>query len=146
MTGFFRHWELKVAALALSTALWVFVTTSEKGEIVLSTPVELEALPPGLEIVGERPESVDVQLHGLRALLGRLSPEQVRARVSLAGVSPGEVVLRLLPEQIVVPPGITVVRVSPSRVRLLIGSRRSSRLDVVPQWGSAPAPPAGSRI
>jgi len=120
MIALFRHWELKGAALVLATALWVFVTTSEKGEVVLSAPVELDALPPGLEVVGERPESVDVQLHGLRALLARLRPEQVRARVSLAGVRPGEVVLRLLPEHIVVPPGITVLRVSPSRVRLVV--------------------------
>lgn len=126
MTWLYRNWELKVAALALAASLWVFVTTSEKGEIVLSAPVELDALPPGLQVAGERPESVDVQLHGLRAVLGRLGPEHVRARVSLAGVRPGEVVLRLLPEQIVVPAGVTVLRVSPSRVRLVIEPARSS--------------------
>lgn len=133
MIALFRHWELKGAALVLATALWVFVTTSEKGEVVLSAPVELDALPPGLEVVGERPERVDVQLHGLRALLARLGPGQVSARVSLAGARPGEVVLRLLPEHIVVPPGITVLRVSPSRVRLVVRPSGSSRLEGVPE-------------
>lgn len=127
MSAVFRNWELKAAALALAAALWVFVTTSEQAEIVLSAPVELDAVPPGLQVVGERPDSVDVQLRGLRAVLGRLGPERVRARVSLAGVRPGEVVLRLLPEQIVVPAGVTVLRVSPSRVRLMIEAGRSSR-------------------
>jgi hypothetical protein len=127
MNGLLRDWELKLAALGLAMALWVFVTTSEKGEVVLAARVELDALPPGLQVVGERPDSVDVQLHGLRAVLGRLGPEQVRARVSLAGVRPGEVFLRLLPEQIVVPAGVTVLRVSPSRVRLVVESVRSSR-------------------
>jgi hypothetical protein len=33
--------------------------------------------------------------------------------------------MRVLPEQITVPAGITVVRVNPSRVRLVLGSPRS---------------------
>lgn len=133
MTALLQHWQLKVAALAVATALWVFVTTSEKAEVVVAAPLEIDAVPPGVQVVGERPDSVDVQLHGLRAILGRLGPDQVRARVSLAGVRPGEVVLRVLPEQIVVPAGVTVLRVSPSRVRFVVEASRSSRLTVVPR-------------
>jgi hypothetical protein len=68
---------------------------------------------------------VDVQLHGLRGALSRLGTDRVKARLSLAGAKPGEVTVRVLPEQITVPPGITVVRVNPSRVRLVLGSVRS---------------------
>lgn len=120
-----RHWELKVAALALSSALWVFVMTSEKAEVVLAAPIELDAIPPGLEVSGERPDSVDVQLHGLRAVLARVGPEHVRARVNLAGARPGEIVIRLVPDQITVPSGVTVVRVTPSRLRVTLESRRA---------------------
>ncbi len=139
MTALLQQWQLKVAALGLAMALWVFVTTSEKADVVVAAPVEVDAVPPGVQVVGERPDSVDVQLHGLRAILGRLGPDQVRARVSLAGVRPGEVVLRVLPEQIVVPAGVTVLRVSPPRVRLRVEASRSSRLTVVPRLtGSLP--------
>jgi YbbR-like protein len=122
---FFRHWELKLAALVLSFALWVFVMTSEKAEVVMAAPVELDAIPQGLEVVGDRPDSVDVQLHGLRAVLARVGPEQVRAHVSLAGARPGEVVVRLVPDQISAPTGVTVLRVSPSRVRVMLEPRRA---------------------
>lgn len=122
----FRHWELKLAALVLSLALWLFVMTSEKAELVLSAPVEFDEIPAGLVVAGERPESVDVQLHGLRAVLARLGRDEVRARVSLAGVSPGEVVVRLVPDQIAAPTGITVLRVSPSRLRLTLEPGRAS--------------------
>jgi YbbR-like protein len=121
----FRHWELKLAALVLSFALWVFVMTSEKAEVVMAAPVELDAIPQGLEVVGDRPDSVDVQLHGLRAVLARVGPEQVRAHVSLAGARPGEVVVRLVPDQISAPTGVTVLRVSPSRVRVMLETRRA---------------------
>jgi YbbR-like protein len=120
-----RHWELKLAALALSAALWIFVMTSEKAEVVMAAPVEFDAVPAGIEVTGERPDSVDVQMHGLRAVLARVGPEQVRARVSLAGARPGEMVVRLDPDQISVPSGVTVLRVNPSRLRLTLASRRA---------------------
>lgn len=121
----FRHWELKLAALALAFALWVFVTTSEKADLVLAAAVELDGIPAGLTLVGERPESVDVQLHGLRAILARVGPEHVRARVSLSGAHAGETVVRLVPDQITVPSGVTVVRVNPSRLRVTLEARRA---------------------
>ena len=69
---------------------------------------------------------MDVQLHGLRGSLARLGPDQLRARLSLAGAEPGEVTLRVLPEHITVPPGVTVLRVNPSRIRLTLAAPTSS--------------------
>jgi len=99
--------------------------TSEKADVVVAAPIELDGIPAGLEVKGERPDSVDVQLHGLRVALDRLGTDRVRARLSLAGARAGEVTVRVQPEQIVVPPGVTVIRVNPSRVRLVLGSVRS---------------------
>jgi hypothetical protein len=120
-----HHWELKLLALLVSMVLWAFVMTSEKSDLIIAAPLELDGIPAGLEVLGERPDSVDVQLHGLRGALSRLGTDRVKARLSLAGSRAGEVTLRVLPEQITVPAGITVVRVNPSRVRLVLGSVRS---------------------
>ena len=122
----FRHWELKLAAVVLSVALWLFVMTSEKAEMVLAAPVEFDEIPAGLVVTGEAPESVDVQLHGLRAVLARLGRDEVRARVSLAGVRPGEVVVHLVPDQIAAPSGVTVLRVSPSRLLVTLEPGRAA--------------------
>ncbi len=126
MRALTRHWELKILALGFAVALWLFVMTSEKSDLILSAPIELAGVPPGLVITGEQPESVDVQLHGLRGSLARLAPDQLRARLSLTGAEPGEVTLRVLPEHITVPPGITVLRVNPSRIRLILAAPTSS--------------------
>jgi YbbR-like protein len=101
------------------------VMTSEKADLVLAAAVELDGIPAGLMLVGDRPDSVDVQLHGLRAILARVGPEHVRARVNLAGARPGEVVVRLVPDQIDVPSGVTVLRVSPSRLRVTLEAKRA---------------------
>src|SRR6266496_1070658 len=95
-----RHWELKLLALAFSAGLWVFVMSSEKTNVTLPLPVELEAVPTGLKVTSERPDTVDVQLHGLRFALSRVSPEALRVRVNLAGAKPGELVVGLGPDQI----------------------------------------------
>jgi len=123
------HWELKLLALGFAIALWLFVTTAEKTDVIVSAPIEIDGLPAGALLTGEQPETVDVQLHGLRGSLGRLGPDQLRARLSLAGAEPGEMTLRILPEHIAVPPGITVLRVNPSRIRLVVDMPGRGRHD-----------------
>ncbi len=119
-----RHWELKLLALVFSMALWLFVMTSEKTNAVLPLSIELHSLPAGLVVTGEQPETVEVQVHGLRTALARVSPESMRVRVSLAGARPGEMMLRLGPEQIIVPVGVTVLRVNPDIVRIELARER----------------------
>ena len=96
-----------------------------------TAPIEFDDMPSGLALTGERPDSVVVQLHGLRGSLARLGPDHVKARVSLSGASSGEVTLRLLPEQVAVPSGITVIRVNPSRIRVVLEAMRSSGAEPV---------------
>jgi YbbR-like protein len=120
MSRLTRHWELKLLALGFSVALWFFVMTSEKSDLVLSAPIEFDGVQPGLVLARGRPDSVDVQVHGLRGTLARLSPAQVKPRVSLSGVGAGEATLQLSPDQVVVPVGVTVLRVNPSRIRVIL--------------------------
>jgi YbbR domain-containing protein len=125
MMGFItRHWEIKLLALAFSAGLWVFVMTSEKTNVVLTLPLEFDSVPRGLVVNLERPDRVEVQLHGLRAALSSMSPESLRVRVNLAGARPGDLVVSLGPEQIVVPPGVSVLRVTPAVVRVALVRER----------------------
>ena len=119
-----RHWELKLLALVFSAGLWLFVMTSQKTNVVVSLPLEIDSLPPGLVVMGEEPDNVEVHLRGLRAALSRVSPESLRVRVSLAGARPGNFVVNLGPEQVVVPPGVSVLRVNPGVVRVVLARVR----------------------
>lgn len=121
---FTRHWELKLLALAFSAGLWVFVMTSEKTNLIMSLPLDLDSVPRELVVTGEKPESVEVQLHGLRSSLSRVSPDSLRVRVNLAGARPGDLLVSLGAEQIVVPPGVSVLRVNPAVVRVTLAHKR----------------------
>jgi len=118
------HWELKLLALVFSGALWLFVMTSDRANVTISLPLEIHSLPVGLRIAGEQPDTVDVHLHGIRSALSAVSPESVRLRVSLAGARAGEVLVRLGPEQVVTPPGVSVLRLTPSTVRVAVARER----------------------
>ena len=119
-----RHWELKLLAVAFAAGLWVFVMTSEKTNMIVALPLELGPVPTGLVVTSEQPESIEVQLHGLRSALSRVSPDSLRVRVNLAGARAGDLLISLGPEQIVVPPGVSVLRVNPSVVRVALARRR----------------------
>jgi hypothetical protein len=45
-------------------------------------------------------------------------------RINLAGSRPGEVVVGLAPDLIMVPPGVSVVRITPSVVRVGLAQER----------------------
>jgi len=127
------RWELKLAALVMATVLWFWVITSEKTDLTVVAAVDLDAVPAGLEVVGGRSETVDVELHGLRSVLARLGPDRVRARASLAGAHAGSSMVRLSPNHVIVPAGVSVIRVQPSRVQVTLEPSRQVQVPVVPK-------------
>src|SRR5512132_3655831 len=98
-----HNWQLKLASLGLATALWFFVLSAERSEITLPAVIEYTGLDRNLVLVGQRPETAEVALSALRSAMARLSPDNVRVRVELGDVGPGESVVLLSPDRVVVP-------------------------------------------
>ena len=83
-------------------------------------------MPPGLDRHGRAsPRAWTCSSTGCAAASRGVAPDQLRARLSLAGAQAGEVTLRVLPEHITVPPGITVLRINPSRIRVTLAAPSS---------------------
>jgi YbbR domain-containing protein len=134
-----RHWQLKLLSLVFATALWAFAVSEDTGESAYTVPVNLTDLPPGTEVTAVTDDMVDVRLQGVRTLLARLSERDVRVAVSLRDARPGDVLARITAENIRVPRGIRVVRVTPSRVRATLERVVRVRLDVTPRLVGQPA-------
>ncbi|HEV8676822.1 MAG TPA: CdaR family protein [Methylomirabilota bacterium] len=112
-----RHWELKLLSIVFAVVLWVFVGSEDTGEAIYTVPVEVTGVPAGMVVTALGAETVDVRVQGLRYVLAQLEERSLRADLNLRQARPGEVVVSIRPEDVPVPRGVQVVRVTPSRVR-----------------------------
>jgi len=118
------HWPLKLLSVVFALALWVFVVSGDLSEAVYTVPLDLTAVPPGLEITSVGVDVVVVRVRGRRSILSGLREEDFRAEVSLKSAQGGRVVSRLGPENISAPVGVRVLRVTPSQVRATLEPTR----------------------
>jgi YbbR domain-containing protein len=120
LLGVAKTWHLKVLALSVAVALWVFVASGETSERSISVPVDYVHIPSGLVLAGAPPRSVLVHLRGRRAALARLSPGDLRVEIDLSGASAGLTAVRFLRDYLRVPRGVTVTAVTPARLELTL--------------------------
>ena len=127
MTGLRRrlleHWPIKLVSLVFAIGLWLFVATEDRTDAVFTVPLDLVDRPPGMEVTSLGVETVTVRAEGRRSLLRRLHEEDFRAEVSLKSARPGRFVARIQTENVTAPPGVRVVRVTPSEVRAVLEVR-----------------------
>jgi YbbR domain-containing protein len=120
---FLENWSLKLMSLAFAVGLWLFVATEDRTDHVFTVPLDLVDRPPGVEVTSLGVETVSVRVEGRRSLLRTLHEEDLRAEVSLKGARPGRFVARIQTENVSAPPGVRVVRVTPSEVRAVLEAR-----------------------
>ena len=116
-SGIFAHWQLKLLSLVFAVALWVFLVVEDKGEAVYTVPLDVKNVPVGTEVVALGAEAIAVRVQGLRHVLSRIDERELHATVDLRGARPGDVLVRLRPEDITLPRGVEVVRITPAQVR-----------------------------
>ena len=136
----FRGFGLKALSLGLGVLLWMVVSGEETVERGLRVALELQQFPPGLELQGETPSTVDVRVRGASGELSRLSPGDLVAVLDLRGARVGQRLFHLTPEQVHAPFGIDVVQISPVTVALTFEKSSSRKVPIVPAVDGKPAP------
>jgi YbbR domain-containing protein len=114
----FANLGIKLVSLALAVALWLVVAGEKTSEIGLTVPLELQNLPPELEVVGETVDKVELRLRATPAIVRRLGREDVSVRVELTNVDEGEHFFHLGEQAVRRPFGVRVVRINPSSLTL----------------------------
>jgi YbbR domain-containing protein len=136
----FGHFGLKLLSVGLAVLLWMAVSGEQTVERGLRVSLELQQFPPGLEIQGEPPSTVDVRVRGASGTLGRVSPGDIVAVLDLRAARVGRRLFHLTPEQVRAPFGVEVVQVTPPTVALLFENSATRRVPVVPAVDGKPAP------
>ena len=135
----FKHFGLKLLSVGLAVLLWTFVSGEQTVERGVRVSLELQQFPPGLEIQGEPPSTVDVRVRGASGTLGRVSPGDIVAVLDLRAARAGRRLFHLTPEQVRVPFGVEVVQVTPPTVALLFEHSATRQVPVVPAVDGKPA-------
>ena len=131
---FLENWPIKLASLLLAVSLWFYVTSKGKTEISLTVPLELRNIPQGMAVVGDVPGAVEARFQGQeRALREIAAGKKVVGAVDLSLGKEGENSIRISPDDIQKPPGVTVTHLSPYEITVKLDRivRKTIRLKPV---------------
>jgi YbbR domain-containing protein len=136
----FRNFGLKVLSIALAALLWGLVAGQREAERALRIPLEYRNIPEHLELMGEPVSLVDVRVRGSSGALGELRGADLVAVLDLRSARSGRRLFHLVPGDIAVPSGVTVLQVTPSTIALVFEESAARTVPVVPDLDGEPAP------
>jgi YbbR domain-containing protein len=135
-----RRFGLKVLSVVIAVMLWLAVGGEQEVERTLRSPLELQNIPEGLEVVGEAPSTVDVRVRGASTTLGALSAGDVVTVIDASTAKSRRQLFHLGPDQVRAPFGVEVTFVGPTTIPLLFERQSTKIVPVAPAIEGQPAP------
>lgn len=136
----FRNLGLKLMAVLLASALWFTVAGEHDVERTMRVPLDLQNKPALMEVVGDRPTTVDVRVLGSSAVLNRMDPGEIVAVLDLSTAREGTRLFNMRAENVSSPFGVDVLQVTPSNISLELERSAKRMLKVIPAVEGEPAP------
>ena len=135
-----KEWALRALSLCLALFLWYFVVGEDQVDITVSVPIEVLNLPPDLVISNQYKKTIEASVRGPRSIIQDLRKQNITRPVDLAGARPGTMVIKNEADSIPFPNGITVMRLQPANITLLIDKLEEKELPIHPVLEGEPAP------
>ncbi|HVG39545.1 MAG TPA: CdaR family protein [Pyrinomonadaceae bacterium] len=139
----FEDWGLKLLALGITIVLWFAVNEQRSPASLRLRGIKLGfVVPEEMELTGVNRDEVRITLEGSRHALDRLNVRDLTANVDVANYQPGERVVKLTPDKIVMelPDGVRLKEVEPNSVSLRVERRIEREVDVKVRFEGAPPP------
>jgi YbbR domain-containing protein len=141
----FDNWSIKLVSLGLSLTLWFYVTSKGKTEMTLTVPLELRNIPQGMTVVGDVAGSLEMRVQGQERVLRDISiGKKIIGILDLSMTKVGENTVRISPDDIRRPAGVTVTYMSLSEAKVKLEPLVRKILKLKPVLHGAPA--AGYRL
>lgn len=139
LTIFTKHWLLKLLSLIIGASLWYFVVGEDQVDMTVTIPFELLNLPRDLVIANQYKKDIEVSLRGPKRLIQETRQHNISRPVDLSKAQPGSMVIQNDSASIRFPQGISVQRVQPSSITLLVDKLVQRDLAITPVTKGKPA-------
>ena len=127
-----KNWILKLISLTLAIMLWYFVVGEDQLDITIRVPIEILNLPANLTISNQYKKDIEVAVRGPRSMIQELRKRIITRPVDLASAQPGTIVIKNDENSIPLPKGITVQRLQPTNITLLLDELLQKRFPISP--------------
>jgi YbbR domain-containing protein len=127
-----KNWVLKLLSLLFALFLWYFVVGEDKVDMNVTLPVEIVNLPRELIISNQFKKQLEVTVSGQRSLIRGMAAQHISRTIDLSKASPGTVVIQNNPDSISLPRGLSILRVQPTTVTLLLDRLIKKELPIKP--------------
>ena len=135
----FQHWPLKLLSLFIGVTLWYGIVAEDQVDMIMTVPLEMRNLPPNMVIANQFKKELDVSVRGPKRLLQEMQQQNISRPVDLSNALPGAVVVQNTPESIPFPRGVTVQRVQPANVTLMVDQLLEKSIPLVATTSGEPA-------
>ncbi len=141
----FDHALLKLASLVIAVLMWYGVAREPITEITLRVPIEFTRTPRDLDYSSEAAiPQAQVTVRGPAGVLREMPQENVHVVLDLKGATAGEHTYDISADQVRAPHNVEVLRVTPSRLRMVLERSKMLEAPVQPRVVGSPMP--GFRI
>lgn len=135
----FEHLDLKVIAVLLAVGLWSLVPDNSVPHVVRDVPVLLDNIPAELALSAPFDASLNVTVRGTVLRTRDLFPGELTPTIDMFGAFAGDNIITLSPDDIRSPLGVTVERVEPAQLHVLLEQRVRAEVPVNPVVEGNPA-------
>ncbi len=127
-----KNWVLKLLSLLFALFLWYFVVGEDKVDMNVTIPVEIVNLPRELVISNQFKKQLEVTVSGQRSLIRGITSQHISRTVDLSKASPGTVVIQNTPDSVSLPRGLSILRVQPPTLTLLLDRLIQKEIIITP--------------
>jgi YbbR domain-containing protein len=134
-----QNWVLKLLSLFFALFLWFFVVGEDKVDTNVIIPVEIANLPRDLVISNQFKKELEVTISGPRGLINGVTRQHISRTINLSKATTGTVVVKNDTDSISFPRGISVLRIQPSNITLLLDRLIEKDIRIYAQTKGTPA-------
>lgn len=135
-----KNWILKAISLSLAVMLWYFIVGEDQVDVTVKIPIEVLNLPSHLTISNQYKKDIEVSVRGPRSLVAELRNRNISRPVNLSDAQPGTIVVKNDENSIPFPKGITVQRLQPTNITILLDELVQKNFPINPVFEGELAP------